>query len=168
MTRDERHKDLEFICDCKACLPGLFQKLSDMQRTLIRGLNFFLTGTDPIGARLKSTSPIIFDPELRKEAEEFYTPLSARFLYNVLMMYLLEVEGLMDHFVFEGCNPTILKLSTLFRTESNDKIAMIGSERRQAARVAADLPHLGFLISYLLISSLKLKVETTYVADTSS
>jgi len=96
-----------------------------MRRTLIRGLNFFLTGTDPIGERLKSSSPIIFDPELRKEAEEFYTPFSARFLYNVLMMYLLEEEGLMDHFVFEGCNPTILKLSTLFRTESNGKIARL-------------------------------------------
>ena len=113
-------------------------------RTLIRGLNFFLTGTDPIGARLKSTSPIIFDPELRKEAEEFYTPLSARFLYNVLMMYLLEEEGLMDHFVFEGCNPTILKLSTLFRTESNDKIARLREATSGASRCRPAAPRLPY------------------------
>ena len=124
MTMDERHKDLEFVCNCKACLPGsAFQQLSDMRRTLMRGLNFFQTGTDPIGERLKSTSPII--PELRKEAEEFYTPLSARFIYNVLNLYLMEEEGLMDDFVFERCNPAVLKLSTLFRTESNDKIARL-------------------------------------------
>jgi hypothetical protein len=45
----------------KACIPGsLFHQLGDMRRTLIRGLNFLPTGADPIGQRLKSTSPIIF------------------------------------------------------------------------------------------------------------
>src|SRR6267378_2812412 len=57
-TRDIiAHKELEFICDCKACIPNsLFQQLSDMRRTLIRGLNFLLTGTDPIGEILNQSS----------------------------------------------------------------------------------------------------------------
>ncbi|KAN0069168.1 hypothetical protein V8E54_012797 [Elaphomyces granulatus] len=55
----ERLHKLEIICDCKACIPGsLFQQLGDMRRTLIRGLNFLPAGADPIGQRLKSTSPI--------------------------------------------------------------------------------------------------------------
>ena len=56
-----------------------------------------MTGTDLIGQRLKSTSPIIFDPELRKEdsgLEEFYIPLSAR--------YLMEEERLMVRKVQSG------------------------------------------------------------------
>jgi hypothetical protein len=126
MTRQERHKELEFICDCKACQPGsLFQRLSDMRRTLIRGLNFLTTGLDPIGQRLQSAYPIIFDPKLRKEAEGFRIPLSARLIYELLTMYLLEEERLMDDFVVERFNPAILHISTLFKTESNARIARL-------------------------------------------
>jgi hypothetical protein len=64
--------------------PHWLLQLDDMRRTLIRGLNFIVTGTDPIGQRLKSTSPI-FDPELRKDAE-FYIPLSARFINSSAKM----------------------------------------------------------------------------------
>jgi SET domain-containing protein len=125
MTRQERHKDLEFICDCKACQPGsLFQQLSDMRRTLIRGLNFLTIGVDPIGDRLES-SPIIFNQKLRKEVQEFGIPLSVKLIYELLTMYLLEEEGLMDAFVVERCNPAILHTSTLFKTESNARIARL-------------------------------------------
>jgi hypothetical protein len=66
----ERLHKLEIICGCKACIPGsLFQQLGDMRRTLIRGLNFLPTGADPIGQRLKSTSPIIFAELLMNLAE---------------------------------------------------------------------------------------------------
>jgi hypothetical protein len=96
-----------------------------MRRTLIRGLSFLTIGVDPIGDRLESASPIIFNSKLRKEAQEFGIPLSVKLIYELLTMYLMEEEGLMDDFVAERCNPAILRTSTLFKTESNARIARL-------------------------------------------
>lgn len=70
--RHDRHQVLRFVCDCKACLVGTpFQQLSDMRRTLIRGLQYLTLGVDLNGQKDGSASPIIFDTGLKKEAESY-------------------------------------------------------------------------------------------------
>jgi hypothetical protein len=125
-TRNDRHQALRFECDCKACLIGTpFQKLSDARRTFIRGLECLRLGVDMVGLgqRRGTAPPIIFDSELRKAAETFSIPISARLLYNLLIVYLLEEEGLLDDFMLERLKPDILQTVALFQTESNARIA---------------------------------------------
>ena len=125
-TRHDRHQALRFVCDCKACLTGTpFQQLSDMRRTLIRGLQYLTLGVDLNGQRQGSASPIIVDSKLKKAAEDFSIPLSSRLIYNLLVVYLLEEEGLLDDFMVERCNPGILQTTALFKTESNARIARL-------------------------------------------
>jgi hypothetical protein len=125
-TRHDRHQALRFVCDCKACLTGTpFQQLSDMRRTLIRGLQYLTLGVDLNGQRQGSASPIIVDSKLKKEAEDFSIPLSARLIYDLLVMCLLEEEGLLDDFMVERLNPGILRTTALFQTESNARIARL-------------------------------------------
>jgi hypothetical protein len=84
-TRLECHQALRFVCDCKACLTDTpFQQFSDMRRTLIRGLQYLTLGVDLNGQRQGSASPIIVDSKLKKTAEDFSIPLSARLIYNLL------------------------------------------------------------------------------------
>jgi hypothetical protein len=124
-TRHDRQA-LRFVCDCKACLTGTpFQQLSDMRRTLIRGLQYLTLGVDLNGQRQGSASPIIVDSKLKKAAEDFSIPLSARLIYNLLVVYLLEEEGLLDDFMVERFNPGILQTTALFKTESNARIARL-------------------------------------------
>jgi hypothetical protein len=123
-TRHERHQALRFVCDCKACLTDTpFQQLSDMRRTLIRGLQYLTLGVDLNRQRQGSASPIIVDSKLKKTAEDFSIPLSARLIYNLLVMCLLEEEGLLDDFMVERFNPGILQTTALFQTGSNARIA---------------------------------------------
>ena len=125
-NRYERHQALRFICDCKACLVDTpFQQLSDMRRTMIRGLQYLTLGVDLNGQRQGSMSPIIVDSKLKKAAEDFRIPLSARLIYNLLVMYLLEEEGLLDDIMVERLYPGILQLTTLFGTESNASIVRL-------------------------------------------
>ncbi|KAF2190968.1 SET domain-containing protein [Zopfia rhizophila CBS 207.26] len=125
-NRHERHQALRFICDCKACLPGTpFQQLSDMRRTFIRGLQYLTLGKDLNGQKQGSVSPIIVDPKLKKAAEDFSIPLSSRLFYNLLVMYLLEEEGLLDDFMAERLHPSILNIKALFITERNARIATL-------------------------------------------
>lgn len=125
-NRYERHQALRFICDCKACLPGTpFQQLSDMRRTFIRGLEYLRLGVDLNGQKQDSTSPIIVDPKLKKAAEDFRIPLSSRLTYTLLILCLLEEEGLLDDFMVERFNPGILQVVTMFQTESNASIARL-------------------------------------------
>jgi SET domain len=125
-TRHDRHQALRFVCDCKACLTGTpFQQLSDMRRTLIRGLQYLTHDIDLNGQRQGSTSPIIVDSKLKKAAEDFSIPLSARLIYNLLVMCLLEEEGLLDDFMVERLNPGILQTTASFKTESNARIARL-------------------------------------------
>jgi hypothetical protein len=124
-TTDERHKALRFpvVCNCKACLPGTtFQQLSDMRRTLVRGLNYLLHGRDLDGS--KSTT-IIVDPEMKKAAQELNITLSARLVYNVLVMVLLDQEGLLDDIQAEKFGSRVLQMPNLFKTESNTRIAKL-------------------------------------------
>lgn len=125
-TRLDGHQALRFTCECKACLPGThFQQLSEVRRRLIRGLQYLKYGRDLKGQRQNSESPIIIDSKLKEAAENFAIPLSARLIYSLLVMVLLEEEGLLDEFMIGRIYPNILILSTLFRTESNAKIAKL-------------------------------------------
>jgi hypothetical protein len=102
---------------------ALIQQLSDMRRTLIRGLQYLTLGVDLNGQKQSSASPIIVDSKLKKTAEDFSIPLSARLIYNLLVMSLLEEEGLLDDFMVERFNPGILQMTALFQTGSNARIA---------------------------------------------
>lgn len=130
-NRYERHQALRFVCDCKACLPGTpFQQLSDMRRTFIRGLQYLMLGVDLNGQKQDSTSPIIVNPKLKEVAEDFRIPLSSRLIYNLLVMCLLEEEGLLDDFMVERLNPRILQTVTTFQTESNASIARLAMTQK--------------------------------------
>jgi hypothetical protein len=125
-TRRDRHQTLRFVCVCKACLTGSpFQQLSDVRRTFIRGLQYLTLGVDLDGQRQGSVSPIIVDSKLKRAAEDFSIPLSARLIYNILVVYLLEEEGLLDDFMIKRLNPGILQTTASFETESNTRIARL-------------------------------------------
>ncbi|KAI0529789.1 hypothetical protein GGR58DRAFT_495665 [Xylaria digitata] len=125
-TRSDRHQSLRFVCDCKACITGTpFQQLSDMRRTLIRGLQYLTLGVDINGQRQSSASPLIFDFELKDAAENMSIPLFARLIYNLLAIYLLEEEGLLDDFMVERLLPGTSLVSALFKTESNARISRL-------------------------------------------
>ncbi|PGH17867.1 hypothetical protein AJ80_04691 [Polytolypa hystricis UAMH7299] len=125
-VRHDRHQKLRFACDCKACLTGIpFQQLSDMRRTLVRGLQYLIHGVDLDEQRQSSASPIIIDSRLKKAAEDFSIPLSNRLVYNLLVMFLLEDEGLLDDFMVKRLNPSNLRTMSLFRTENNARIARV-------------------------------------------
>ena len=107
----DSHQALCFVYNCKACLTGTpFQQFSDIRRTLIRGLKYLTLGVDLMGHGQGPVSPIIVDSKLKKIAEDFSIPLSARLVYNLLVMYLLEEEGLLDDFKVERLNPGILQI----------------------------------------------------------
>ncbi|KAF2460037.1 hypothetical protein BDY21DRAFT_316868 [Lineolata rhizophorae] len=131
-NRHERHQALRFACNCKACLIGTpFQQLSDIRRTLIRGLNYLTHGVDVNGQRQEGpTSPIIVDRELKKAAENFCIPLSSRLIYELLVAYLLEEEGLLDDLRLERLNPTLWQITGSFHTESNASIARLAMKQK--------------------------------------
>jgi hypothetical protein len=101
-----------------------------MRRTLIRGLQYLTLGSDLIGQKDDPASPIIFDAVLKKEAESYSIPLSARLIYNVLTVFLIEEEGLLDDFMLERMKPGILKIATLFETETNATIALLAMAQK--------------------------------------
>lgn len=130
-NRYERHQTLRFACDCKACLPETpFQQLSDMRRTFMRGLQYLTLGVDLNGQRQVSTSPIIVDSNLKKAAEDFRIPLSARLIYDLLGMFLLEEEGLLDDFMVERIYPGIMNIASFFQTESIASIARLAMTQK--------------------------------------
>jgi len=102
---------------------ALIQQLSDMRRTLIRGLQYLTLSVDLNRQRQSSASPIIVDSKLKKIAEDFSIPLSVRLIYNLLVMSLLKEERLLDDFMVERFNPDILQMTALFQTGSNARIA---------------------------------------------
>lgn len=75
------------------------------------------------GQKQGSVSPIIVDSKLKKAAEESRIPLSARLIYNLMVMCLLEMEELLDDFTVERLYPGILRTTALVQTESNARIA---------------------------------------------
>ncbi|KAI8958639.1 SET domain-containing protein [Daldinia sp. FL1419] len=125
-TRRERHEALRFTCDCRACLLGTpFQQLSDIRRTFIRGLQYLTHGTDIDGKRRDSSYPIIADRRLKEAAETLSIPICNRLIYMLLSMHLLEEEELLDDFLRERVEPSIVTASSLFETESNIRIVKI-------------------------------------------
>ncbi|KFY97856.1 hypothetical protein V500_01900 [Pseudogymnoascus sp. VKM F-4518 (FW-2643)] len=126
-TRQERHRALRFTCVCSACQASASeQQLSDLRRRLMRGLHYLTHGEDTvIEPGPVAVEPIIADVRLRKAAENFNTPLSARFVHTLLIMHLLEEEGLMDYFMVARMGPGIEQTASLFETESNARIARL-------------------------------------------
>jgi len=130
-TRQERHRALGFACDCKACLPGTtFQQLSDMRRRLIRGLHYLTQGVNLEGQKDSSDSAIIIDPELKEAAEAMCIPISYRLVYGLLIIFLLEEEGLLDDIMLERLRPGILTVVTLFKTRSNARVSRLAMRRK--------------------------------------
>jgi hypothetical protein len=120
-VRQDRHQELRFTCTCQACSIGTpFHELSELRRTLIRGLEYLTLGVDLDGKRQTST---IFDLELKNRAESLTIPLTSRLIYNVLTVLLMQQEGLLDGFLLGRVEPPMLRLVTLFRTASNIQIA---------------------------------------------
>jgi hypothetical protein len=114
-TARDRHRELRFMCDCRACLIGTpFQQLSDMRRTLIRGLQYLMLGVDLDGQRHGSSSPLIVDRNLKRVAEDLSIPISSRLIYQLLAMILVDDEGLLDDFRLERMKPGILPVSNGF------------------------------------------------------
>jgi hypothetical protein len=132
-TRLDRRQRLRFVCECKACLPGTaFQQLSDVRRILIRGLQCLLLGEDVSTCNRDpehSTSAIILDPELKKVAEDFNIPLSARLIYELLVVYLLEEEGFLDHFLVGRLRQAMMWTAASLKTESNSRIVRLAMEQ---------------------------------------
>jgi hypothetical protein len=123
-VRHDRHQELRFSCTCEACSIGTsFHQLSELRRTLIRGLQYLTVGVDFDGNKQGSTCPIIFDSELKSRAESLSIPLTSRVIYSILIVLLMEQEGLLDGFQLERREPGILKLVTLFTTAGNIRIA---------------------------------------------
>lgn len=126
----ERHQRLGFVCKCKACLPDtLFQQLSDMRRRLLRGLKYLIYGADLDGKKQNSTSPIIFEAKLKRDAEDSSIPISSMFICYILAMFLLEQEGLLDQFLLQEMVPRILQLATILMTEENRRIALLATQQ---------------------------------------
>lgn len=124
--RYERHRALRFACNCKACLLGTpFQQLSDMRRRLIRGLQYILLGVDLDGQRQSLHSTIIVDFKLKIAAETFRIPLSSRLVYNLLSIFLLEEEGLLDEFMVKRLSPSLITTAASFKSDSNASIARL-------------------------------------------
>lgn len=134
-TAGERTKRLRFQCDCKACSIGTsFQRISDMRRTLLRGLAYLTHGEDVDGPGPVSERPILNDPQVRKAAEELRIPLSTRLIAHLLRGFLLEEEGLLDHSRAEHILTSVRVAVASFRTPSN---------ARMAANVVAQVSWLG-------------------------
>ncbi|KAF9894854.1 hypothetical protein FE257_004475 [Aspergillus nanangensis] len=109
--RHEREERLHFDCDCPACRPGtLFYELSEMRRTLIRGLCYLLYGRDIYAQEdaqedaqeERDTPPIILDQTLRTAAENHSIPVPNRLVYVFLVAILLEEEGLPVDYIIEA------------------------------------------------------------------
>jgi hypothetical protein len=96
-----------------------------MRRTFIRRLEYLTLGVDLDRQRQGSVSLIIVDSKLNRAAEGFSIPLSARLIYNILVVYVLEEEELLDDFMIGRLSPGILQTTAWFETESNTKIARL-------------------------------------------
>lgn len=130
-TRYERHEVLRFACNCMACLPGTpFQRLSDMRRRLVRGLQYLTLGADLDGQRQSSHFSLIVDSKLRNVADNFSIPISSRFIYTLLTIFLIEEEGLLDDFMVERLRPSLIRIAGLFKLESNCSIARLAMNQK--------------------------------------
>ena len=72
-----------------------------------------------------SSPPIIFNPKMKTAAERLEFPLSARLIYDLFIVVLLEEEELLDDFMVEGLNPGIMQITDAFKIPSNAKLAKL-------------------------------------------
>ena len=108
-TRHEGHEALGFVCSCKACLPGTpFQELSDLRRRLIRGILYITRAVDLDGKRQTSQSLLIVDPKFKAAAETGNIPLMSRMVLHLLIVVLLEEEGLLDDWAVKIVEPGVV------------------------------------------------------------
>lgn len=116
-TSRDRHRELRFVCECKACRSGTtFHRLSEMRRTMIRGLQYLLHGKDFDGKR---GPQVVFEVGLRRKAEKFDIGAADRLVYIILTMVLLEQEGLLDRFMLERMQCSICHLIMALKTPDN-------------------------------------------------
>lgn len=132
LKRHERLQTLGFACSCKACLivDPLEQQLSDMRRTLIRGLYSLILGIDLNSRQQNTKSLIIPDRNLRRAAEQFHIPLSKSFVHLLLMSTLLEQEGILEIAVHGQYNGMVMQIMcACFKTQSNAKVANLAMKQ---------------------------------------
>ncbi|PQE17468.1 SET domain protein [Rutstroemia sp. NJR-2017a WRK4] len=122
----QRRRVLGFPCQCQACqISTPFHELSEARRTLLRGLDFLTGGKEVVNEGQDLEKPIIFDPKLRKQVQDFDISLSSRFIYDILIVYLLEEEGLLDEFLLKELVPAVTTTKDLFRNRDNIKMASL-------------------------------------------
>ncbi|DAA78821.1 TPA_exp: Uncharacterized protein A8136_2606 [Trichophyton benhamiae CBS 112371] len=127
----ERHASLGFVCDCPACDIGTpFQELSQIRRTLIRGLMYLQDGEDMDKRRHPPSCSIIICPKLKKRAEEGQLGLTSQFIYQILLLFLLEEEGLLDSFTLKALRKKLEATARLFQTERNARIVRLAMRRK--------------------------------------
>lgn len=128
-TREERIEALGFSCDCMACELGTpHQHLSDIRRQLIRGLRYLTTGGDhdELGQLIQqagSRSSVVIEPQLKLASENFSIPLTSRFIYDLLRIFLIEEEGLLNGFVLDIMINNPVLTASRFKSGSNAIIA---------------------------------------------
>ncbi|KAM5349503.1 hypothetical protein ACJ41O_006008 [Fusarium nematophilum] len=123
-TRQERHEALRFVCDCKACHLGTgFQQLSDIRRQFIRGLRYLLDGFDLDRQRHQPGCSIITDGHLKHAAENYTIPVSSRLVYLLLIIVLVEEEGLLDEYMELKLGSEARTLASLLKTKANARVA---------------------------------------------
>jgi len=119
-TSLERRRELRFVCECAACMSGtVFHGLSDMRRSLLRGLHYLSHGSDIDGKRHADGRAVVVDPGLKKAAEKFDIGVANRLVCSLLTIVLLEQEGLLDQLMLERLQPGIRRLAMSFRTREN-------------------------------------------------
>jgi hypothetical protein len=92
-----------------------------MRRRLIRGLRYFLLGEELENKR----SSIIVDPVLRNAAEKFKLPISSRLIYDILVMLLLEQEGLLKDVAKKSHDDSVAMICSLFGSAHNKYVGML-------------------------------------------
>ncbi|KAF4974825.1 hypothetical protein FZEAL_8321 [Fusarium zealandicum] len=125
-TRQDRHKELCFVCECKACQLGTpFHQMSEIRRRFARAILYLSHGVDMDRGQSCFFSPKIIHSTLKNAAETFEIPVSSRFIYNILLVCLVEEEGLLDDVKVKRMIPPVLSTLLLFQTKENVEIAML-------------------------------------------
>lgn len=121
-----RSQCLRFRCKCAVCsenfkTPG--GHLSDLRRTLLRGVVRIRLGYDPVG-HLPIVQPLVITGSALKNASKSHKiPHSLRFICLILIACLEEAEGLLNQFQEEAHMHSVKNEANLFRTMSNCWIA---------------------------------------------
>lgn len=92
-----------------------------MRRRLIRGLQYLITGHDTD----KQRSSIIIDLQMKKAAENFEIPNSSSFIYDILVMLLLEQEGRLDGLRTRRCFAAIEENHLCFSDSDDVEMARL-------------------------------------------